>query len=115
VASRCALWARVSKDERESGNQLGELRAEATRRDLDIAAGYVLDGASAWKGEHRELPRQALEDIASRGVNVLDCRAWRRLPPTMAASPCAAATETTMAPGPCGLCVPWQVWIDRVA
>ncbi len=60
MASRCALWARVSKDEQESGNQLGELRAEAARRGLDVTAEYVLDGASAWKGEHRELLRQAL-------------------------------------------------------
>jgi hypothetical protein len=56
MASRCALWARVGKDEQESGVQLGELRAEAARRGLDITAEYVLDGASAWKGEQRELP-----------------------------------------------------------
>jgi putative DNA-invertase from lambdoid prophage Rac len=79
VADRCALWARVSKDEQESGNQLGELRAEAVRRGLDVAAEYVLDGASAWKGEHRALLRQALDDARAGGYDVLLVWALDRL------------------------------------
>jgi len=54
MPSRCAIWARVSTDEQESGNQLPELRQWAAHRGLEVAAEYVLDGASAWKGEHRE-------------------------------------------------------------
>ena len=79
MASRCALWARVSKDEQESGNQLGELRAEAVRRGLDVTAEYVLDGASAWKGEHRELLRQALGDARTGRYDVLLVWALDRL------------------------------------
>jgi putative DNA-invertase from lambdoid prophage Rac len=62
VAGRCALWARVSKDEQKSGNQLGEL-----------------DGASAWKGEHRELLRQALGDVSAGRYDVLLVWALDRL------------------------------------
>jgi hypothetical protein len=54
MPSRCAIWARVSTDEQESSNQLSELRQWAARRGLEIAAEYVVDGASAWKGEHRD-------------------------------------------------------------
>jgi putative DNA-invertase from lambdoid prophage Rac len=79
VGSRCALWARVSRDEQESGNQLGELRAEAARRGLDVTAEYVLDGASAWKGEHRELLRQALGDARAGRYEVLLVWALDRL------------------------------------
>jgi DNA invertase Pin-like site-specific DNA recombinase len=66
MPSRCAIWARVSTDERESGNQLAELHQWAARRGLQVAAEYVVDGASAWKGEHREQLTTALAD-ARRG------------------------------------------------
>ena len=79
MASRCPLWARVSKDEQESGNQIGELRAEAACRGLDVTAEYVLDGASAWKGEHRELLRQALDDARAGCYDVLLVWALDRL------------------------------------
>lgn len=49
----CYLGA---SSEQDGGNQLAELRAWAGRYGLDVAAEYVLDGASAWKGEHREQP-----------------------------------------------------------
>lgn len=52
VTYPCATWAHVSADEQESGNQLADLRQWTARRSLDVAAQYVLDGASAWKGEH---------------------------------------------------------------
>lgn len=57
----------VSKDKQDSGNQLGELRSEAARRGLDVTAEYVLGGAPAWKGEHRELagtPAGTLRSLA---------------------------------------------------
>jgi len=79
MADRCALWARVSKDEQDSGNQLGELRAEASRRGLDVSAEYVLDGASAWKGEHRDQLRQALRDARAGRYDVLVVWALDRL------------------------------------
>jgi hypothetical protein len=66
MATRCAIWARVSKDEQESGNQLAELRQLAGTRGFAVTAEYVLDGASAWKGEQREQLCQAL-DSARRG------------------------------------------------
>lgn len=47
---KAAIWARVSSGEQDTSSQLGELRAWADRRGLNIAAEYVLDGASAWKG-----------------------------------------------------------------
>ena len=53
MSPRCAIWARVSTDEQESGNQLGVLRAEAARRGLEVAAEYALDWLSAWTGAHR--------------------------------------------------------------
>jgi DNA invertase Pin-like site-specific DNA recombinase len=79
MASRCAIWARVSTDEQESANQLAELRQWAARRGLEVAAEYVLDGASAWKGEHREQLGQALADARLGHYDVLLCWALDRL------------------------------------
>ena len=62
MSPRCALWARVSTGEQESANQLAGLRAWAGRRGLEVAAEYVLEGASAWTGAHRAQLRQALDD-----------------------------------------------------
>jgi hypothetical protein len=42
---RCAIWARVPTDEQESANQLPELRQRTGRRNLEIAAEYVVDVA----------------------------------------------------------------------
>ena len=79
MSPRCALWARVSTDEQESGNQLAVLRAEAARRGLDVAAVYVLDGLSAWTGAHREQLRQALDDARAGRFEVLLVWALDRL------------------------------------
>jgi DNA invertase Pin-like site-specific DNA recombinase len=82
MTSRCAIWARVSTDEQESDNQLAELRHGAARRGLEVAAEYVLDGASAWKGEHREHREQlgqALADTRLGRYDVLLCWALDRL------------------------------------
>jgi DNA invertase Pin-like site-specific DNA recombinase len=62
---------RVSTDEQESGNQLPELRQWAARRGLEVAAEYVVDGASAWKGEHREQLATALADARRGRYDVL--------------------------------------------
>jgi DNA invertase Pin-like site-specific DNA recombinase len=71
MPSRCAIWARVSADEQETGNQLPELRQWAARRGLEVAAEYVVDGASAWKGEHREQIATALADARLGKYDVL--------------------------------------------
>lgn len=52
MPSRCAIWARVSTDEQESGNQLAELRQWAARRGLDVAAEYVIDGPPRGRASH---------------------------------------------------------------
>ena len=71
MPSRCAIWARVSTEEQESGNQLPELRQWAARRGLAVAAEYVIDGASAWKGEHRDQLAAALADARLGKFDVL--------------------------------------------
>jgi DNA invertase Pin-like site-specific DNA recombinase len=71
MPSRCAIWARVSTDEQETGNQLAELRQWAARRGLEVAAEYVVDGASAWKGEHRGQLAAALADARLGRYDVL--------------------------------------------
>jgi DNA invertase Pin-like site-specific DNA recombinase len=79
MPSRCAIWARVSTDEQESGNQLAELRQWAARRGLAVAAEYIVDGASAWKGEHREQLAAALADTRLGKFDVLLVWALDRL------------------------------------
>ena len=79
MSPRCALWARVSTDEQESGNQLAALRAEAARRGLEVTAEYVLDGLSAWTGAHRAQLRQALDDARAAHYEVLLVWALDRL------------------------------------
>ena len=79
MPSRCAIWARVSTDEQETGNQLAELRQWADRRGLEVAAEYVIDGASAWKGEHREQLAVALADARLGRYDVLLVWALDRL------------------------------------
>jgi DNA invertase Pin-like site-specific DNA recombinase len=79
MSSRCAIWVRVSTDEQESGNQLDELRAWAARRGLDVAAEYIIDGASAWKGKHRDQVAVALADARLGQFDVLLVWALDRL------------------------------------
>jgi Resolvase, N terminal domain len=71
IPSRCAIWARVSTDDQDISNQLAELRAWAGRRGLDIAPEYVLDGASAWKGQHRDQLTSALAGARTGRYDVL--------------------------------------------
>ena len=79
MPSRCAIWARVSTDEQESGNQLDELRAWVARRGLDVAGEYIVDGASAWKGKHRDQVAVALADARLGRFDVLLVWALDRL------------------------------------
>jgi DNA invertase Pin-like site-specific DNA recombinase len=79
MPSRCAIWARVSADEQEPGNQLPELCQWAARRGLEVAAEYVADGASAWNGAHREQLAAALADARLGRYDVLLVWALDRL------------------------------------
>jgi putative DNA-invertase from lambdoid prophage Rac len=79
MPSRCAIWARVSTDDQDTGNQLAELRAWAGRRGLDIAAEYVLDGSSAWKGQHRDQLAEALAGARTGRYDVVLVWALDRL------------------------------------
>jgi DNA invertase Pin-like site-specific DNA recombinase len=79
MPTRCAIWARVSTDEQDSGNQLAELYQWAARRGLEVAAEYVLDGASAWKGQHRDQLGQALAGARTGRYDVLLVWALDRL------------------------------------
>jgi putative DNA-invertase from lambdoid prophage Rac len=76
---KAAIWARVSTDDHDTGNQLAELLAWAQRRGLEIVHEYVLDGASAWKGQHRDQLGLALADARTGGYDVLLCWALDRL------------------------------------
>jgi len=76
---KAAIWARVSTEEQDSANQLGELRAWAQRRGLDVAREYVLEGTSAWKGQHRNQLGLALADARTGCYDVLLVWALDRL------------------------------------
>jgi putative DNA-invertase from lambdoid prophage Rac len=76
---KAAIWARVSTEEQDTGNQLAELRGWADRRGLDIITEYVLDGASAWTGGQREQLGQALDDARLGRYDVLLVWALDRL------------------------------------
>jgi len=71
VYVKAAIWARGSIDDQDTGSQLAELRASADRRGLDVACEYVLDGACAWKGQHRDHLTQALADARTGSYDVL--------------------------------------------
>lgn len=79
MTMKCAIWARVSTDEQETGNQVAELQQWAEHRGLEITAEYILEGASAWNGKHREQLRQALADARARKFEVLLVWALDRL------------------------------------
>jgi putative DNA-invertase from lambdoid prophage Rac len=79
MPSRCTIWTRVSTDEQETGNQLVELRQWAACRDLEVAVEYVIDGASAWKGEHRHQLAAALAEARVGKFDVLLVWALDRL------------------------------------
>ena len=79
MPSRYGIWARVSADDQETGNQLAELRPWAARRGLEVAAEYLVGGASAWKGEHREQLAVALAGARLGKFDVLLVWALDRL------------------------------------
>jgi DNA invertase Pin-like site-specific DNA recombinase len=78
MATRAAVWARVSTDEQDTGNQLAALRQLAQQRGFDIAKEYVLE-ESAWNGKHRLALNAALHDARSGNFTVLLVWALDRL------------------------------------
>jgi DNA invertase Pin-like site-specific DNA recombinase len=81
TSPRIYILARGSADIADPGhgNQVAELRAWAGRRGLDIAAEYVLDGASAWKGQHRDQLAGALACASTGRYDVVLAWALDRL------------------------------------
>jgi putative DNA-invertase from lambdoid prophage Rac len=68
--TRCAIWARVSTEDQQTANQVGELRQWAARRGFTVSAEYVLED-SAWNGTHRERLAQALADARLGKYDIL--------------------------------------------
>ena len=77
--TRAAIWARVSTDDQDSGNQLAELRAWAERRGFTVVTEYVLNGTSAWNGKQRDALSAALADARVGKWDVLLCWSLDRL------------------------------------
>ncbi len=78
MATRAAVWARVSTAEQETDNQLDALRQFAQNRGFEIAKEYVLE-ESAWNGKHRLQLNAALRDARAGGFTVLLVWALDRL------------------------------------
>lgn len=64
--SACALWARVSTLYQDPENQVPAMREFAEHHGHQVKFVYRLTDASAYKGEHRDLLGQVLDD-AYRG------------------------------------------------
>jgi putative DNA-invertase from lambdoid prophage Rac len=60
--SNCALWARVSTIYQDPENQIPSMRQFAEHHGHQVKQVYRLTDASAFKGEHVELLKQAMED-----------------------------------------------------
>jgi DNA invertase Pin-like site-specific DNA recombinase len=78
MATRAAVWARVSSAEQDTTNQLGALRQWAQQRGFEIAKEYALE-ESAWNGKHRARLDEAMRDARAGNFNVLLVWALDRL------------------------------------
>jgi DNA invertase Pin-like site-specific DNA recombinase len=58
---RAAIWARVSRTDQETANQLQQLRALVEQRGLEVVEVCFVE-ASAWKGKHRGQLELAVRD-----------------------------------------------------
>lgn len=70
-ALRCALWCRTSTTEQNTDNQQLQLRVWADKLGYDIVTEYILDGASAWKGQHQSTLQNAITAARRRAFDVL--------------------------------------------
>ena len=75
---KCAIWARVSKHDQETQNQLRELQEWAGRRGFEIFTTYETE-ASAYKGDQRARLDQALHDARLGRYQYLLCWALDRV------------------------------------
>ncbi len=78
MATRAAVWARVSTAEQETDNQLAALRQFAQNRGFEIVKEYVLE-ESAWNGKHRLQLSEAMRDARAGSFTVLLVWALDRL------------------------------------
>lgn len=63
---KAAVWARVSTDSQDEGNQLPDLERFCAHHGHEIVKRYIVHGASAYKGEQAAMLKQVLDD-AYRG------------------------------------------------
>ena len=64
---RAAVWARVSTDEQETGNQTAALIDLAQRRDLEVVKTYNVQ-ESAWRGEQQKALSRVYRDAPGGGL-----------------------------------------------
>lgn len=76
---KAAIWVRVSSDDQEAANQLPVLREWAKRRGYEVAIEYVLEGESAFNGQHRKRLQRVLQDAHEGHFQVLLVWALDRL------------------------------------
>lgn len=75
---KAAIWARVSTDEQDSGNQVRQLRGWAEQRGWDMGLVYEAE-ASGWKGQHLKQLSQVYTDARLGRFNLLLVWALDRL------------------------------------
>lgn len=68
---RAAIWARVSTDEQETGNQLDALHRWARNRGMEITPHQWVLEESAWNGKHRKALDEALAAARLKEFDVL--------------------------------------------
>ena len=68
---RVALWLRVSTTDQHVENQEAQLRQMAEQRGYDVVETFRLDGASAFKGQHRAMLEEALASAHRDEFDVL--------------------------------------------
>ena len=70
MTERAALWCRVSTEDQDVDNQLAPLRAEASRRGLEVTREFTLS-ESAFTGKHRRQLGQLLAEASAYDVVVV--------------------------------------------
>lgn len=76
---RAAIWVRVSTTDQHTENQEAQLRQMAEQRGYDVVRVFRLDGASAYKGDHRSMLEECLAQAHRSAIDVLLVWALDRL------------------------------------